>query len=314
MIRYYAWAVAEKSLSLVPGGKPLYRGIGRVVQHRTQGTGAQLANSFPLARKAKELVASRKTILDLGTGWFHHDAFLLYLVGDWNIVLFDVEDRGRLAYIRNYLKYLKSNIRHVATELGIEQSLAEGKVDELLGLSSREAIYERCGFSLRVTPDVTAPFLPERSVDFMVSNCVLVHIRPEILVDELVALRRMLTDDGAMYHMLGHDDHWAFHDPKVPWPSFNYLRYSERTHRLLFDTKLEYQNRLVKPEWLRVFDRAGLNVAEYNERISDESRAHVRSLPRIHQRYAKYSIDELAIYYSYILLNKLHPDGDIAER
>ena len=304
MLRYYGWAVAEQVLSHLPGGKAFYRGVGRVVRPRTQGTGGQLANSYPLARKAIERVPPGGTILDLGTGWFHHDAFLLYLCGDWDIVLFDIEDRGRLPYIRNYLGYLRDHMDEVASALGIDPVASRAKLGELLALPSREAIYERCGFSLHFTDEVTVPFLPEESVDLMVSNCVLVHVRPEVLLGELIALRRMLKPAGAMYHLLGHDDHWSFHDRRESWPSFNYLRFSERTYRLLFDTRLEYHNRMVKPEWLEVFRRAGLRVDDYEEHISDESRANVRSQPRIADRYARYSLDELAIYYSYVLLSR----------
>jgi hypothetical protein len=309
MIRYYSWAVTEKTLSFVPGGRRMYRRIGTIVRRGRQGTGGQLANSYPLARKAKELVGEGGTILDLGTGWFHHDAFLLYLAGDWNLVLFDIEDRGRLQYIRNYLGYLLDNVAEVSAELAIDEDGARSKLEELLALPSREAIYEHCRFTLVFTDEVTEPFLPERSVDLMVSNCVLVHIRPDVLVAELVALRRMLKDDGRMYHMLGHDDHWAFHDSSMKWPSFNYLRYSERTYRLLFDTRLEYHNRIVKPEWLDLFEQSGLRVLGYDEHITEESRENVRSLPRIDGRYAGYSIDELAVYYSYVLLGKEEPDA-----
>jgi hypothetical protein len=123
-------------------------------------------------------------------------------------------------------------------------------------------------------------------------------------VDELVILRRMLKDNGYMYHLIGHDDHWAFHDRSIEWPSFNYLRYSERTYGLLFDTKMEYHNRLVKPEWLQIFDRCDLHVEEYNARITEISRQNVRALPRIDGRFAKYPLDDIAIIYSYVLLRK----------
>jgi SAM-dependent methyltransferase len=312
MLRYYTWAVAEKTLSIVPGGKALYRGVGRVAKHRSRGVGSQMTSSFPLARKAKELVAPGGEIVDLGSGWFNHDAFLLYLVGDWRVHLFDIEDRARLQYIRNFLSYLVDGMDAFAVELGIDADEARDKLRELLALPTREAIYARCNFHLVISDEVDKPFLPEGSVDFMLSNCVLGHIRPEVLDAELVALGRMLKPDGAMYHLIGHDDHWAFHDKKaMGWPSFNYLRYSERTYRLLFDTKLEYHNRIVKPEWLEIFDRAGLTVLDWDPVITEDSRQAVRSLPHIDRRFAGHSLDELAIVHSYVLLEP-RPDGPAA--
>jgi hypothetical protein len=315
MLRYYTWAVTEKSLSRVPGGKSLYRRVGRVVKAKTQGTGPQLATSFPLARKAKELTPPGGTILDVGTGWFHHDAFLLYLIDDYTIYLFDIEDRGELEYIRNYITYLRDNIEWVSNELAIDAGRAHDKLTELLRLPDRTSIYERCNFIPCITDQLDRPFLPERSIDFMVSNCVLVHIRPHMLLPEMRTLRRMLKQGGAMYHMLGHDDHWAFHDPAMSWPSFNYLRYSERAYRVLFDTQLEYHNRIVRPEWLEIFSRSGLKVEEYEAVVNEQSHSNVRALARIAPRYARYSLDDLAIIYSYVLLRPQASDSsDTATR
>jgi hypothetical protein len=302
MLRYYTWALAEKSLSLLPGGKLLYRRVGRIVKAKTQGTGSQLATSFPLARKARQLTPPGGTILDVGTGWFHHDAFLLYLVGDYRIYLFDIEDRAELQYIRNYVAYLRDNIEWVSEELAIDSAQAHHKLTEVLALPDRTSIYARCNFIPCITDQVDRAFLPERSIDFMVSNCVLVHIRPHMLLPELRTLATLLKPAGAMYHMLGHDDHWAFHDPAMSWPSFNYLRYSERAYRLLFDTQLEYHNRIVRPEWLDIFSRSGLMVQDYEAVVNEQSRASVRGLPRIAPRYARYELDDLAIIYSYVLL------------
>jgi len=109
--------------------------------------------------------------------------------------------------------------------------------------------------------------------------------------------------------MLGHDDHWAFHDPAMAWPSFNYLRYSERTYRLLFDTKLEYHNRIVRPEWLEIFAQSGLRVEEYEGVVNEQSRASVRALPRIAPRYDRYALDDVAIIYSYVLLRREDSDA-----
>lgn len=306
MLRYYAWALAEKTLSYTPGGKRFYRAVGEIARRRTRGAGEDFAGGtgFKLVRKAKEIVPPGGTILDVGTGYYHHDAFALYLAGDWQLELMDIEDRARLTYIRNYLGWLRENVGTVCSELDIPKAQATEKLDELLALPSREAIYERCRFRLHVPDDLTRPFLPEGSVDFMLSNCVLVHVRPDILHGELVALRQMLADDGAMYHMLGHDDHWSFHDPKMSQPSFNYMRYSDRVYRLLFDTRLEYHNRILRPEWVPIFKRAGLRVLDYECLRDDASREAVRKLPKVASRYRQYPLDDLAIVYSYFLLEK----------
>lgn len=303
MVRYYGWAAAERVLSLIPGGESLYRRVGRAVKRKTQGTGTSFITSLPVTRKVHELAPPGGTIMELGTGWFHHDAFLLYLVGDYKVVLFDVADKAWLPYIRNYLRTLLHHSAFLAEELGVEETWVRGRLEELLELPTREAIYERCNFSLCISDRTSTPFWDEESLDFVVSNCTLVHIPPEILLPELETLRAMLKEGGHMYHHLGHDDHWAFHDPAMGWPSFNYMRYSERTWRLFFQS-LEYHNRLVKPEWVDIFERCGFSIDEYNVLITDASRDALRSLPELDARFARYDPEDLAVIYSYVLTRK----------
>ena len=306
MLRYYAWALGEKALSLAPGGRSVYQKVGRLVKRKSQGVGGKFITSLPVVRKVQELAPPSATIVDIGTGWFHKDAFLLYLAGKGNykIYLFDIEDKALLAYIKNYLGDLLCYTPLLAKQLNIDEAEIRERLEELLTLRSRSSIYERCNFEPVITDRVMDLFLPERSVDCMVSNCVLVHIPPKFLVQELRNLARILSEDGFMYHMLGHDDHWAFHDPSMAWPSFNYLKYSERTWRLVFTTDLEYQNRIVKPEWLDIFAKSGLSVVEYNQYVTDESRKAVANVSSIDKRFLRYDPEDLAIIYSYVLLRR----------
>ena len=71
-----------------------------------------------------------------------------------------------------------------------------------------------------------------------------------------------------MYHLLGHEDHWTLHDRSAN--QFNYYRYSDRWYKTIFDTKFEFQNRLVKQEWLTLFAQCDLEVEEYNSNITDK--------------------------------------------
>jgi SAM-dependent methyltransferase len=303
MLRYYSWAVAEKTLSVVPFGGRLYRAASLIAnsngRSRRRLSGSDTA--YELVRKACEMTPPGGTILDVGTGWHHHDPVLLYLTGgDYKVYLFDVEDKARLEYLQVYFLYLLDNLDELEREIGIDKVLAREKLLHLLTLKSRKEVYRACNFELRISMETHKTFLPDASVDFMVSNCVLTHIPPTIVEPELRALGRMLKPSGAMYMMVGHDDHWAFHDHSAN--RFNYYRYSDKVYSRLFDTKFEYQNRMVKSEWLPVFARAGLEVAHYYPRITDQTRRDIEALPHIDERFARYSLDELATVHSYFLL------------
>jgi hypothetical protein len=103
-----------------------------------------------------------------------------------------------------------------------------------------------------------------------------------------------------MYMMVGHDDHWSFHDKTAN--TFNYYRYSDKFYSMLFDTNFEYQNRMVKSEWLPFFARAGLEVADYWGNVTDQTRADILALPHIDERFARHPFEELATVHSYFLL------------
>jgi Methyltransferase domain len=308
MFRYYAWAVAEKTLSAVPYGANAYKAASIMANAngRSRRRLAGCPSSYLLVRKARQLTPAGGTILDIGTGWHHHDSMLLYLYGgNYKIYLFDVEDKARLSYLRTYLEHLLEILDELEQEIGLDKKTAREKLLYLLTLRSREEIYRACNFELCITAKTDTPFLPEGSVDFMVSNCVLTHIPPAIVEPELGALRRMLKPSGMMYMMVGHDDHWAFHDPSMN--RFNYYRYSDKLYRVLFDTKFEYQNRMVKSEWMPIFQRAGLRVVEYHRNVTDDSRRDIIALPHIDERFAQYSLEELATIHSHFLLT--HAEG-----
>jgi hypothetical protein len=299
---YYAWAASEKALSWCPGGHHVYKGLSQIAnaggrsRRRLDGT----HTSYRLVRKARECTPAGGTILDIGTGWHHHDAFLLYLCGEYKIFLFDVLDKSSVGYIKTYLQHLIDTAEDVARELSIDPATIPMKLRPLLQLAARDEIYDACNFTLCITDQTHVPFLPADSVDFMVSNCVLTHIPPNVLGPELAAFRTMLKPSGLMYMMIGHDDHWAFHDKTAN--RFNYYRYSDRFYRRLFETDFEYQNRMVRPEWLPVFANAELEVVDYWGYVNDVLRQDIRSLPHIDERFTRFSLDDLATVHSYFLL------------
>lgn len=299
MLLYYLWPAAEKMLGYLPFGKTIYGTVG-FLRHRTSRGASDNVSGFPLARKARELVPPGGVVMDVGTGWFHLVAFLLWLVGDYKVYLFDVADKGKLTYIRNYLQHLHDNIDLLVQELDIDRDVSLLKLEELLRMRTREEIYEACNFELCITENTDTPFLPENSVDLMVSTCVLNHIPAEVLLPELVAMHQILKPGGRMYHLLGHQDHWTYHDKSAN--QFNFYRYSDRWYSKLFDTKFEFQNRLVIHEWLDLFKQCGFDVEEYDMDITDESRQQIAELPHIDARFAKFPREDLASAYTYVLV------------
>ena len=298
MIRYYAWPIAEQVLARLPFGRTLYRWLG-ARKHRAARTRI-LASSLRLVERSRRLKPHGGHALDVGTAWYHRDAFLLYLVGGWRLTLFDVEDKATLGSIRSYVRSLLAEAEVVAPAVGHTSEHVKDRLSSLLTLPTRQAIYESCGFTPAITRQTDNPMTAEGSVDVVVSNCVLNHIRLPILEPELRALAKTLKPDGAMNVLIGHDDHWTFHDPSMR--TFEYYRFSDRVYRILFETPFEFQNRMVWPEWERLLQRAGLRVIDHDPYITPESRRAITSLPTICGRFLGVSVEQLAIIHSYVTL------------
>ena len=303
MIKYYSWAIAQKVLSYVPGGDKVYYGLGSIVQKNVKGRAGPMSSAINLVKNIQNLVGKDAVIMDVGTGWYHHEPFLLYLCGFSKFYLFDVVEKSKFIYIKNYLNGIIDNIEMISNELQIDESNAIDKINELLSCNSKKEIYKICNFEPVITKDFSRLFMPENSIDLMVSNCVLNHIPLDILKPELKILKKILKPNGYMHFLIGHDDHWTFHDLKMN--KFQYYIYSDKYYKRLFETNFQFQNRLVKKELIDLFDQCGLILTNYFEHKNNSSRAEIEKIiHKLDSRFSKYSIDDLSIIHSYVTLQK----------
>ena len=303
MIKYYSWAIAQKVLSYVPGGDKVYYGLGSIVQKNVKGRAGPMSSAINLVKNIQNLVGKDAVIMDVGTGWYHHEPFLLYLCGFSKFYLFDIVEKSKFIYIKNYLNGIIDNIEVISNELQIDESNAIDKINELLSCNSKKEIYKICNFEPVITKDTNRLFMPENSIDLMVSNCVLNHIPLDILKPELKILKKILKPNGYMHFLIGHDDHWTFHDLKMN--KFQYYIYSDKYYKRLFETNFQFQNRLVKKELIDLFDQCGLILTNYFEHKNNSSRAEIEKIVhKLDSRFSKYSIDDLSIIHSYVTLQK----------
>ena len=270
MLKYYTWALSEKVLSILPLGTKLYYFAGSFLNKNKKGKNASFLSSLILVKKAKDLVPPNGTVLDVGTGWFHHEAFLLWLSGNYKIILFDIRNNSKLIYIKNYIHHIIENLEYLSEQLLFDKAESERKLSEILKMNNKEDIYTYCNFVPHITQNLDTLSIYNNSINFMVSNCVLNHIPLKMLYSELGILKKLLRPGGMMYFLIGHDDHWSFHDNTAN--IFNYYRYSDKFYKILFENKFEFQNRLVKPELDELFKKNGLEVIEYFPYITAESK------------------------------------------
>lgn len=270
MLRYVAAAAALKFASLPPAS-PLYRRVGNQVgaRRRVRSRLDPAEGYVVRARRVLDLcnehglIRDGASILEIGTGWVHWEATVLRLFYDVRATLVDVWDNRQLSAYRAYLRQL---VPYIDSGFGMDRDRV-GRAQLLLGrlLEARsfEEVYELTGFTYVIDKDGTLEGFEDESFDFIVSSAVLEHVGRKILPIFIANTARVLTRGGHSFHGIDMGDHLSYLDPKAH--KKQYLAYSQRTWRLLFENRVQYFNRVQRGEWLTLFERNQLKLVGLEE-------------------------------------------------
>lgn len=303
MIRYIAAIGAISVLARLPGGGRVYRKIGEFTQRNTRGFELSLMRAgINVVKEALHHVEAGERVLDLGTGWYYKDALLYALTGRFSVTAFDVQNLARWRYVKNYLGLLDQHVSELADAWQLSSSILRGRLADWQSCDSLGELRDAAAIELLQGP---APGLPiaDESVAFVSSYCVLPHISLDVLEAEFLELRRCLRPGGHMHHLIGYEDHYSFFDPQIS--PFGYYRYSDRSYRLLFQNSLQYQNRLLWPDYMNLFDRHGFRLVREVSNVSGADLEEIEKLKRdFDPRFREYSDENLAKRHSRVLLEK----------
>lgn len=273
MIRYITAAAMLRLFSAGPLMRGLYRQLGNVVgarQRLRQGLpGSYVERALRLKRLCEkhQAIGSGMRLLEIGTGWAHWDATFLRLFYDVQVTLFDVWDNRQLAAFKRYFGQLEA---HLDDEIELDAPTAQ-RVHELLraiaAVSTFDELYRLLGFRYVVQPDGSLQRFEDGAFDLVFSFNVLEHVQADILPQFTRDMARLLQPGGYAIHQIDLGDHLAYYDPTVSLK--NYLRYSDTAWRRRYENAVQYFNRVQRPEWLHLFQSAGLVLLEEQRVTTD---------------------------------------------
>lgn len=170
------------------------------------------------------------------------------------------EDRTRLA--ARYLPGAIEEAGRVAGELltAVQADLSESALLEGLrrAESPRQAL-RACAAEYRVGGLRGLAALRDESADLCLSMGRLEHLSEDDLGHLLREMHRILTPHGVASHIVDHRDHYWHYD-KSTIHCFHHLTYSDERWERVCGKGKGYRNRLLEPDYLRLFEEGGFEV------------------------------------------------------
>jgi hypothetical protein len=256
MLRYLATAAALKLFSCGAPMQRLYRILGNSVGSRKRLLGEIPSYYFERIRRFLALsekynfVKDGSKIMEVGTGWVHWEALTIRLFFDVHAVMFDRWDNRQFYGLKHYFSLLDELIDERINLTQRQSQRAHRVIKDIFSADSLDALYKRLQLAYIVGGIETLSQFPENSFDLIVSAAVLEHVDKTILYELVGEFSRLLRPGGYSIHSIDLSDHIQHYDKRV----------SERCWQRCFHNEVQYFNRLQRPEWLRIFNGAGLRL------------------------------------------------------
>lgn len=265
MVRYYLAAAALRFFSSTALGRTVYRDfLGNQVGRRRRvrrGLDPSYVRQgkllLDLCRKHGAL-HDGMSVLEIGTGWIHFYAIFLRLFYEIRITAVDAWDNRQLEPLKSSFAALEEVLETAFALSPREIARAHTACLAIQQAVSFDDLYARLGITYQIDP--TLDSIPDRSHDFLCSFHVLEHIDDQFVARHVRNMSRVLRPAGFQIHQIGLDDHLAHYDRKVH--NKNFMRYSKRTWQMLFANRVQFFSRILRSEWVRMFEHSGMVLRE----------------------------------------------------
>jgi len=137
--------------------------------------------------------------------------------------------------------------------------------------------------------------------DLATSTATFEHIPEQDLYLILNETYRILKQGGILSLIIDYRDHWSYFDKKIS--IYNFLTYSDKEWEK-YNFSLHYQNRLRHKDYLAIISKTNFKIVEDSPELPSEGEIKTLENLKIDSKYKDYSIDELSIRGSRIVLKK----------
>lgn len=296
-------ALLQKGLSSLPGGPKLNYVLQRRVTHGIPISEARLLESVDNARAHLDAYLrhalppaplSEAVFYEFGAGWDLHLPLTLFGLGVRHQVVVDRTAHARADLVDDVLTRLSS----ISTLDDGERAAIRDAVAGTAATTDVNAKASAFGITYRAPADARATGLADGSVDCVTSTSTFEHIPSREIAPLLAECRRILRPGGVASFFIDYSDHYSLLDISIT--PYNFLGYSERRWRL-FNSALQFQNRLRHSQYVAMFDEAGFDVIEDRPTVPEAGVAALRSV-RLDPSFGRFDERDLATTGAHVVL------------
>lgn len=214
--------------------------------------------------------------LEVGTGRVPLAPLAYWLLGADRVVTMDLNPYLKSELLLESLDYISENWSEIGAMFGAD--LHKARYDALLSFARQETrpvgdLLKGCNIEYMAPADARSTGRRAGSVDFHVSFTVMEHIPRADVVAILREAKRLLSPGGACLHMIDYSDHFSHSDDSIS--AVNFLKFSDRTWRLIAGNPFMYMNRLRHDDFLDLYSEAGHEILGETREVDSSIREAV---------------------------------------
>jgi len=294
-------AVLQQLIARMPASDALYYALQRHFGDLRNGrfdpmewviVAAEMVNR--LRRSGFSLIGKR--CLEVGTGRAIGLPLSLWLCGAQQTTTLDLNRYLSGELVEESCRYLCRNAEKVVQllqEVDEDGGLRE-RLDQLSSFSGdTRSLLKLINVTYMAPANATHIALPDHSCDFHFSYSVLEHVPGSQIVAMLREAGRLLSPEGTLLHIFDLSDHFSYADDSIT--KINFLRFTDAQWRRWAGNKYMYHNRLRPPEFVKLFQEAGVRIKWESRALDRRSLQELQRGFPVQQRFQSFPHDELAV-------------------
>lgn len=293
-------AYLQLLLSHVPGGESLNYFLQRFVKRSLPVGSNSFIKTVAYAKdhinalsRYMRIPLSDATFFEFGAGWDMIVPLSFYAFGVQKQIIIDIKKLIRPWLVNESIKKLK--------EYGHLFDLSRYPLSYIDYGEIKTELAKHYGIEYRAPCDARNTGLEIETLDCITSTNTLEHIPVQDLKLIIGECHKILRKDGVVSFRIDYQDHYSYFDKNIS--AYNFLQFSDREWAF-YNPSLQYQNRLRHVDYMRLFKEGGFEILEIQSNEGTEHDFEILNKLKLYQNFRHYSLSELAIHDSLIILRK----------